>query len=425
MTISIFQIILAFCIGLIVVTYGIPVIVRISIAKRLYDVPGERKVNKTVIPNLGGIALFAGISIGTLIGILRDSFPDWRYISSGMIILFFIGIKDDILVISARKKLAAQVICALILILLGDIRISHFQGILGIHEINYWVSVIFSSILIIGTINAMNLIDGIDGLASAIGIMATLIFGSLFYILGNFNYAILCFATAGSLVSFYLYNVHGKTNKIFMGDTGSLILGLIIAVSAINYIETAISGMYTANYSPILTLAILSVPLFDMIRLFALRIIQKKSPFSPDMNHIHHMLLKLGLSHRSVRRIILITNLAIIGIIYPLRTINNNLLLCLLLFMITLLMALPAFIYEFIKSENSIATRIWFKPYFIALRTLFYGKTNTTKNTGSMEENYLEKPLKISKVQRNFQPAANVLIKNYMTEKKSNDNLVS
>ena len=138
MMISILQISVAFFIGLLITFYAIPIIVRISVEKHLYDVPNERKVNKTVIPNLGGIALFVGISIGTLLCIFENSFPDWRYILSCMIILFFIGIKDDILIISARKKFAAQILCALILVILGDIRLTHFHGILGINEINYF-----------------------------------------------------------------------------------------------------------------------------------------------------------------------------------------------------------------------------------------------------------------------------------------------
>jgi UDP-N-acetylmuramyl pentapeptide phosphotransferase/UDP-N-acetylglucosamine-1-phosphate transferase len=184
--------------------------------------------------------------------------------------------------------------------------------------------------------------------------------------------------------------------------------------------------MYTAKYSPILTLAILSIPLFDMIRLFTVRIIQRKSPFSPDMNHIHHLLLKLGLSHRSVRRIILIANLSIIGIIYPLRSINNNVLLILLLFLITLTMTLPTFIYELIKSENSIATRIWFKSFFVLLSKLFSFKRKEVKNFDipHPEENYIEKPLRINKVQRNYQPTAPTFIKAYIPEKQANDNLV-
>lgn len=361
---SILQIGIAFFIGLLVVYYSIPVIVRISVAKNLHDVPNERKVNKTIIPNLGGISLFIGIVLGTGLGIFKSSFPDLRYILSAMVILFFIGMKDDILVIAPLKKLAAQILCAIILVFLGDIRFTHFHGILGINEINYTISVFFSALAIVGIINAMNLIDGIDGLSASVGIMASVIFGILFFEANQINYSILCFATTGSLISFFVYNVYGKTNKIFMGDTGALILGLILSVCAIAYIESTIGkNEIMFKLSPILSLAILAIPLFDMIRLFFMRIFHGKSPFSPDKNHIHHKFLKLGLTHLKSTMIIVFSNLLIIGIIVYFREENNHMLLLALVILILTLILLPEAIYEIIKSQNSKAKRIQIQYY--------------------------------------------------------------
>ncbi|MBA4408484.1 MAG: undecaprenyl/decaprenyl-phosphate alpha-N-acetylglucosaminyl 1-phosphate transferase [Odoribacter sp.] len=361
MMISILQISAAFFIGLVIVYYAIPIIVRISIEKHLYDVPNERKVNKTVIPNLGGIALFVGISIGTLLCIFENSFPDWRYILICMIILFFVGIKDDILIISARKKFAAQILCALILVILGDIRLTHFHGILGINEINYSFSILISLLTIVGIINALNLIDGIDGLAALIAILSSTIFGFLFFFSDEVNYAVLCFATTGSLISFFIFNVFGKKNKILMGDTGSLTLGLILSVCAIKYNESTIGGNEVMfKLSPILSLAILAVPMFDLVRLFLIRIFQGKSPFIPDMNHIHHKFLKLGLSHRTTTMIIMLTNVFIIVIIFAFRSLNNDILLILLTLLVAFFMVIPDFIYKFIKSQNSFAKRMRF-----------------------------------------------------------------
>jgi UDP-GlcNAc:undecaprenyl-phosphate/decaprenyl-phosphate GlcNAc-1-phosphate transferase len=353
MTIITIQIISAFFIGLFLVYYSIPVIVRISKEKHLFDVPNHRKVNKQVVPNLGGIALFLGISIASLLCILDEPFHDFRYILVGMIILFFIGVKDDILIISPRKKLIAQIIGALILVIPGEIRLTDLHGIFGLHEIDYWLSLGISLLAIIAIINALNLIDGIDGLAAAIGILASSFFGANFIFLGNIPYAILSFATIGSLSSFAIYNVFGRKNKIFMGDTGSLLLGLLLSVFAIKYNEiTIIAREMQYNFAPVFSLAILAVPLFDMIRIFIHRILQKRSPFSPDMNHIHHKLLKIGLNHRMSTFIILGGNLIIIGIVYASRSFNNNISLFILIATIALFSIIPRFVYNTIKTKN-------------------------------------------------------------------------
>ena len=325
------QFISIFLIALILVNYCIPIIVSVSKAKYLYDEPNHRSVNNTGIPNLGGIALFIGISIATLWGKQYFAFPDFSYILIAMILLFFVGIKDDIMTISPTNKLVAQIISALILIIPGEIRFTNLHGILGIYEINYAASVIISLIAVVFITNSINLIDGIDGLAAAIGILTTIIFGTNFVLIGNYAYAMLCLAIIGSLSSFFVYNVFGRTNKIFMGDTGSLLIGILLSVFFIKYNEFSVKADdQVSNFSPVLSLAIMSIPIFDMIRVFFIRIFLNKSPFSADNNHIHHGLLKLGFSHLKSTLIIIATNLFIIGIVYMLRIINNNLLLILM-----------------------------------------------------------------------------------------------
>ena len=350
---ELFQIFSAFFVGFFVVWYTIPVIVRMSIAKNLHDVPDHRKVNTKVIPNMGGISIFLGISLGTMLSLTIGEFPEFRFIFSGMMIMFFIGLKDDMIIISPLKKLVAQIICAMVIVLLGDIRITHLHGILGINEINYYVSIFLSILGIVGTINAMNLIDGIDGLAASIGILSSLIFGILFFQTGHIAYASICFATLGSLITFFAYNVFGHANKIFMGDTGALILGLILSAFAIHFNESFIAGNEDlVRTAPILSLAILAVPLFDMVRLFSLRIYNGKSPFSPDMNHIHHKFLQLGFSHLKSTSIIALANLFIISVIYALKALDNSILLTILLIWVSALMILPGRIYEYQQSKK-------------------------------------------------------------------------
>jgi len=184
---------------------------------------------------------------------------------------------------------------------------------LGLDHQYTWIFYVLIVIFIITAVsNGANITDGIDGLAASIGTMACIIFGFIFFRTDQINYAVLCAATTGSLVSFFVYNVYGKKNKIFMGDTGSLILGLILCVSAIEYNESTIGGNEVLfRLSPVLSLSILAVPLFDMVRIFSIRILHGKSPFSPDMNHIHHKFLKLGLTHMKSTSIIILSNLFI------------------------------------------------------------------------------------------------------------------
>jgi UDP-GlcNAc:undecaprenyl-phosphate/decaprenyl-phosphate GlcNAc-1-phosphate transferase len=303
----------------------IPIVVRVSKAKKLFDVPDERKVNKIVIPNLGGISIFIGISVATLLCLGHLYFPEFQYILVGMIILFFIGIKDDILVLPPRKKFIAQLISALIIIVAGNIRFTNLHGVMGIYEINYVMSLCISLVAIVGIINAINLIDGIDGLASGMGILISAIFGIIFFYMNYLSYSILCFSISGSLTMFSIFNVFGKVNKIFMGDTGSLVLGLLTAVFVIKFNEVTItSSELVRNFSPALSMAIISVPFFDMIRVFFIRILQKKSPLFPDMNHIHHKLLRFGFTHFKSTLILLIVNMLLIGLVFFTLSFNIN-----------------------------------------------------------------------------------------------------
>jgi UDP-N-acetylmuramyl pentapeptide phosphotransferase/UDP-N-acetylglucosamine-1-phosphate transferase len=348
------QILFSFILGAFWVYLTIPIVVRVSRAKKLFDFPDKRKVNKKTIPNLGGVSIFIGIAISTLLCLEQLFYPDFRYILAGMIILLFIGIKDDIMVISARKKFIAQLICALILILAGNIRFTNLHGVLGLYEINYVVSIGISLLAIVAIINALNLIDGIDGLATALGVLISVSFGILFLTLGHLTYGILCFAASGSLSMFYFYNVYGKINKIFMGDTGSLIIGLLAAVFVIKYNEFALSGNEQVNkFSPAFSMAIIAVSFFDMIKVFSVRMMKKKSPYEPDMTHIHHKLLRLGCSHHKSTFILMGINLFLIGFVFLFRTFNVNIQLILLVSVSMLLSFVPDFIYSF-KMKKSV-----------------------------------------------------------------------
>lgn len=369
MSTAYYQILTSFTIGLLVVFYSIPAIVKISKAKHLFDEPDNRKVNKTPVPNLGGVSIFCAITLGTLIGLRNNSFIELRYILICMIILLFFGMKDDLIVISPLKKIIAQISCAFILTYLGEIRFTNLHGIIGQFQINYIESILLTAVAIVGIINAINLIDGIDGLAASIALLISFTLGICFVSLDQFEYAILCFATTGSLISFFYYNVFSNKNKIYMGDTGSLILGLLISVFIIKYNEYTIHLDYRlSHFAPIFTMALVAIPIFDMIQIAIIRIFHKKSPFSPDMNHIHHKLLKLGLTHITSTLIIIIANLLLISLVYIFRYLDNHLLMLIILSVVLVYMFLPVLIYGIIRSRKSTAGNVEFTsglyPFF-------------------------------------------------------------
>lgn len=302
------------------ITYlSIPTLVKVAKAKNLYDVPGLRKSHKNSTPTLGGVAIFAGTLISASIFTNSANLHDFKYIIAAITIIFFIGIKDDILVIAPNKKLIGEFFAAIILVILADIRITSLHGFLGIYEIPYITSILLTLFVIIVILNGINLIDGIDGLASGVGIIAASTFGIWFYLIGQYQYVIISVALIGSLLAFIRFNIYQGSYKIFMGDTGSLIIGLILAIFAIkfNQLNTAtIANEYASFSTPAVSIGILIVPLFDTLRVFFIRIKEKRSPFSADRNHVHHRLLKLGYSHLGATARILIVNILFIAFVF-------------------------------------------------------------------------------------------------------------
>jgi UDP-GlcNAc:undecaprenyl-phosphate/decaprenyl-phosphate GlcNAc-1-phosphate transferase len=297
----------ALIIGFLLVMISIPPIIRVANAKHLFEPFDERRIHTKIVPPMGGVAIFIGFTLSSIIATDGISFDALKYIIASVIIMFFIGLKDDLMDISARKKLMVQVFAAVILITLGNVRFTNLHGILGTGEIGYITSIILSIFAMVVIINAFNLIDGIDGLASGLAIIAATAFGTWFFLAGNIQFAILSFALVGSLTGFFIYNVFGHRNKLFMGDTGSLIIGLVISALVVKFNEFNInlSESYSIKAAPAVSFAIIIVPLVDTLRVMTIRIYNKTSPFSPDNNHIHHRLLGLVSSHLKVTLIII------------------------------------------------------------------------------------------------------------------------
>ena len=304
--------------------FAIPVIIQVAKDKKLFDEPDERKVHKNVIPTLGGLGIFAGFIIATLMGVPSAISSELQYFAAATTVIFFLGIKDDILILSASKKFIGQLIAAGIIIKFGGIQISNLHGFLGVYEIPHITGTIISLFTIIVITNSFNLIDGVDGLAGSLGLLTTIVFGTYFYYAGQLTYAVMAFALAGSIIGFLIYNF--SPAKIFMGDTGSLLLGLVNSILVIKFIN--IAGNSASNFpiesAPAIGFSILMIPLFDTLRVFGLRIMQRRSPFSPDRTHVHHFLLDLGLSHRMVTITCVLVNITFIAMAFFMRSLGTT-----------------------------------------------------------------------------------------------------
>lgn len=311
--------------------FAIPVIIQVAKDKKLFDEPDERKVHKNVIPTLGGLGIFAGFIIATLMGVPSGITSELQYFAAAATVIFFLGIKDDILILSASKKFIGQLIAAGIIIKFGGVQISNMHGFLGINEIPHIASIVISIFTIIVITNSFNLIDGVDGLAGSLGLLTTLVFGVYFYYVGQLTYAVMALALSGSIIGFLIYNF--SPAKIFMGDTGSLLIGLINSILVIKFINVA--GNPASNFpieaAPAIGFSILMIPLFDTLRVFGLRILNRRSPFSPDRNHVHHFLLDLGLSHRMVTITCVSVNIMFICLAFFLRHLGTTTVLSILL----------------------------------------------------------------------------------------------
>ena len=310
-----YDIILAFITAFGLTYVAIPSIISIARKKNLVDEPGERRAHHVSTPSLGGIAIFAGVIFSIILWTPFNYFADLQYILCAFIIIFLIGAKDDIDPISPRIKFLAQIFAACILVFTAKIRITSFYGIFGIGELPMIWSYIFSILTIIVIINAFNLIDGINGLSGSLGALICCTFGTWFLMIDVVELAIVAFATTGAIIAFLYYNV--TPAKIFMGDTGSLLLGLVCSILAIQFIEqnnVLENSSYYVSSAPSVAIGILILPLFDTLRVFVLRIIRGKSPFSPDKNHVHHLLLNTGLNHMQSTGILVFVNVFFIMI---------------------------------------------------------------------------------------------------------------
>ncbi len=313
--------ILAFVTAFVVAMIVMPPLIKIINRFKLFDVPDRRKEHVTPIPTMGGIASWCGMMVACALWFpfTRDNFIISFFFSTG--VLFIIGMMDDLKNLSARYKLGIQLAVAL-LIAFSGVRITSFNGLFGIYELPISAQYSFTILAIAGITNAFNLIDGIDGLAGGLGFMSLVMLGLFLTLSGDIITAIIAFALGGGLLGFLYYNFNPA--KIFMGDTGSLVLGFVISVLCIKLIMLNTGGGLTIlPHAPVFVLSIVAIPVFDTLRVFTLRTWSGKSPFAPDKNHIHHLLTNNGWSHSFAAKLICGVHAVVLIIGYFLKDINQ------------------------------------------------------------------------------------------------------
>jgi UDP-GlcNAc:undecaprenyl-phosphate/decaprenyl-phosphate GlcNAc-1-phosphate transferase len=321
-----FDVLLCLSISFTITFLAIPVIINVAEMKKLFDMPDARKIHQVAITPLGGIGIFAGFVFGCLLTInFKDSSEFQYFIAAGMVI-FFLGLKDDILVLTPIKKFIGQVLAAFLIIYYGRVQIRSMHGFFGIHELPEMFSLLISYFSVIVIINSFNLIDGVDGLAGTLGLMSSALFGIYFMYAGMEPYFVLAFSLCGSLLAFLIFNF--QPAKIFMGDTGSLLIGVVNAILVLKFIDpgNGPESMNTIVSSPAIGFTILMIPLLDTLRVFAIRIFKRRSPFSPDRNHIHHLLLDRGLSHRTITLLLVAINASMVVFVYMARSLGCTIL---------------------------------------------------------------------------------------------------
>ncbi|WP_428328435.1 MraY family glycosyltransferase [Mucilaginibacter sp.] len=326
--------VLVVAVSILITSIAIPSILHVARFRHLYDDLGHfRKEHDHGIPRLGGVAIFVGFTITSLLLCMTNKSLPINYILTACIILFAMGLKDDLSGVNSNTKFLIQFIVCAILVLLGNIRLTNLYGVFGIYELPYIVSVCLSILVILLLINAFNLIDGIDGLAATTGIIANGAFALLFIYLHQYELAAVSLAMVGAIIGFLRFNI--TPAKIFMGDTGSLLIGLISAVMALKFMEVSRAGSNTSYFypAPVLTVAILIGPIFDTIRVFVIRIASGVSPFNADRNHIHHRMLRLGFNHIQTTLILTGANVLTIFMALLLKGYGNSVLIALIILM--------------------------------------------------------------------------------------------
>jgi UDP-GlcNAc:undecaprenyl-phosphate GlcNAc-1-phosphate transferase len=305
-----------------------PLVIGFFRKRNIMDKPGGRKIHSGDTPSMGGIAIFAGVMLAIAIWMPFPYIQRFKFLFGAMGIMFVVGLRDDLVPVRPIVKLAAQLLASSMIIFLMDIRLTSLYNIFTIDSLPYIISIGLTLFTFIVITNSYNLIDGLDGLASSIGVIAFFFFGIYFFLVGQVQYSIICFSFIGALIAFLNFN--WQPSRIFMGDTGALLIGAVLAVITIMFIDynfhLPLTNEFRLNSSVGVGISVIIIPLFDTLRVFISRAIKKKSPFSPDKTHIHHLLMRLGFSHAKTTLVIVVVNIGIISLALTLDFLGDNLL---------------------------------------------------------------------------------------------------
>ncbi len=332
-----------------------PVVIEIAKNYNFVVSPNKRTSHKGEVPNVGGINIFISFLL-TVFLFSYSVLPSVQFVLMGLFIILIIGFIDDLINIKVSSKLIGEFLSGFFLIVIADIRLSNLHGFFGIYEIPLFLSYALSFFVFIVIVNAMNLIDGIDGLASGLGIIYSLFFAIYFQLTNHPDLSITAYAMVGSLAVFFIYNVFSNKNKIFMGDSGSLLLGYLFNVFVFSFCEMNASGdvpeVYRMQAAPAVAFTLLIVPLFDTMRVMITRMKKGHSPFKADKNHLHHLMLSLGLKHRQVSFILMGISMFFIALALILRNVSNG---SLVLLVLTICVILTKYLWTLVdkkKAEN-------------------------------------------------------------------------
>lgn len=296
--------------------FSIPAIIRLSLVKKLYDQPDERKKHNARISPLGGMAIFGGMIISFVFCTAHLTNPALNSVLVALFILFITGVKDDLYPLVPYKKMLGQILAVAVVVLQGDVRLVSFYGLFGLGEIPYWISVFLSLIFFLAIINSFNFIDGINGLSAGIGVVISLTYALVFSYLHSDLFLILALSILGSQLAFLRFNLVNA--RIFMGDSGSMILGFLVALLSISFLQiNELSEHYLLKKidAMVFAFAIMIIPVVDTVRVVFIRIfILRRSPFAADRNHIHHALLDIGLSHVQASLSLMLVNVLFVGL---------------------------------------------------------------------------------------------------------------
>ncbi|WP_425639289.1 glycosyltransferase family 4 protein [Algoriphagus yeomjeoni] len=315
----------AFSVGFLIT----PILISFLKKFKIGDHPGGRKIHTAFVPSMGGISFMVASTVTMAIWGWQFPLPDIRYLLGAILLMFIVGLRDDLVELRASRKLLGQLVAVLLVVVVADVRIKGFHGFLGIGEFNDIVSYMFSGFVLLALTNGFNLIDGLDGLAGTIAAISLSCLGGWFLIQGVESYALISFTFLGGVLAFLAFNWHPA--KLFMGDTGSLTLGftlgtLILGFMGIN--EGLPQGAFLKFESTFAAgVALMMFPLYDMGRVFIRRISQGKRPMSPDKSHVHHFLMRIGLKHNQVALLLGGLQLGIIVLVFFMKDYSDNLVL--------------------------------------------------------------------------------------------------